>query len=106
MSEIILNAANFDKVVMNGDEPILVDFYADWCGPCQMMAPIISELAQEVSGVKITKLNVDEAPAIAERYNIMSIPAFKIFKNGKVVDEMNGALPKDLIKDKLENAKK
>ncbi len=104
MAEIILNDQNFESEVLKSDVPALVDFWAPWCGPCQMMGPIVEELAREFEGkpVKIAKLNVDEAAATAEKYNVMSIPAFKIFKDGKVVDEFMGAQSKEEIVKRLE----
>jgi len=106
MSELNLTKENFDKEVLASDVPVLVDFWATWCGPCQMMSPIVEELAKEIHGAKVAKINVDEAQEIAEKYDIMSIPAFKIFKNGKVVAEINGAVPKQILIDKIEEAKK
>lgn len=104
MSELILNDQNFENEVLKSEVPVLVDFWAPWCGPCQMMGPIIEEIAKEMEGkpVKVAKLNVDEATAIAEKYNVMSIPTFKIFKGGKVVDEFIGAQAKEEIIKRLE----
>lgn len=94
---------NFQKEVLESDIPVMVDFYADWCGPCKMVAPIIEELAQEYSGkVKIGKLNVDEEANTAEKYRIMSIPTIMFFKNGASVDTMIGAHSKKAIQDKLD----
>lgn len=98
--------ANFQKEALESDIPVLVDFYADWCGPCKMMAPVISELADEYQGVfKIGKLNVDENPKSAEQYRVMSIPTMILFKDGKAVDTMVGAVPKKNLQDKLEALK-
>lgn len=95
--------ANFQKEALESDIPVLVDFYADWCGPCKMVAPIVAELAEEYAGkIKIGKLNVDEASETASRYRVMSIPTLMIFKNGAAVDTVVGAVPKKVLKDKLE----
>ena len=96
---------NFKKEVLESDKVILVDFWAPWCGPCQMMGPILDELSKEVEGkFKVGKLNVDENPDSASEYGIMSIPALKIFKNGKVVKELTGVQNKESLKEELENA--
>lgn len=95
--------ANFQNEALESVIPVLVDFYADWCGPCKMVAPIVAELADEYSGkFKIGKLNVDEQPATAEKYRVMSIPTLLILKNGAVVDTIVGALPKKALQDKLD----
>jgi len=96
---------NFKKEVLESDKVILVDFWAPWCGPCQMMGPILDELSKEAEGkFKVGKLNVDENPDSASEYGIMSIPALKIFKNGKVVKELTGVQNKESLKEELENA--
>ena len=97
---------NFQKEVLESDIPVLVDFYADWCGPCKMVAPIVAELAQEYEGVfKIGKLNVDTEQDTAEKYRVMSIPTLLIIKNGEVVDKIVGAVPKAALVEKLEAQK-
>lgn len=102
MPEVILTDKNFKKEVLESDLPFLVDFWAPWCGPCQMIAPVIKEIAKEFEGkLKVGKLNVDENKESAGNYNIMSIPALLIFKDGKVVDQMIGALPKNRIIEHL-----
>lgn len=92
---------NFDQEVLKHDAPVLVDFWAPWCGPCQVMGPVIEELAGEVTTAKIGKLNVDEHPEIAEQYGIMSIPTMKVFKGGQVVKEFIGVQSKDTVKEAL-----
>ena len=93
---------NFDQEVIKSDKAVLVDFWAPWCGPCQMMGPIIEELAKEMEGkAKVGKLNVDEHSDTASRYGIMSIPSIKIFRDGKVVKEFVGVQSKDVLKDEL-----
>ncbi len=95
--------ANFQKEALESDIPVLVDFYADWCGPCKMVAPIVSELAEEYAGIfKIGKLNVDESSETASKYRVMSIPTLIIFKNGTAVETIVGAVPKKALVDKLE----
>ena len=93
---------NFEKEVLGSEEPVLVDFWAPWCGPCQLMGPIVEALAGEVEGkAKVGKLNVDEHPATATKYGIMSIPSLKIYKDGKVVKEFVGVQQKDALKKEL-----
>ncbi|MBP9864601.1 thioredoxin [Patescibacteria group bacterium] len=96
---------NFDAEVLQSSVPVLVDFWAPWCGPCRMTGPIIDELSAEIdeAKLKIGKVNVDEAGALAQTYNIMSIPAFLVFQNGAVVDTFVGGMTKDGFKAKLKN---
>ncbi len=94
-AELHLTAENFDEEVIKSDVPVLVDFYADWCMPCKMLAPLVVQLADDFEGrVKVGKLNVDDAPAIAEKYNVISIPTIMVFKDGELVRQKVGALPK------------
>ena len=94
--EIKLSTENFQKEVLKSEKPVLVDFYADWCGPCNAMAPVIEELAKELEGkVKVGKINVDENPDIAVEYNVMSIPTLIVFKNGKEEKRLVGLRNKE-----------
>ena len=94
--EIKLSTENFEKEVLKSEKPVLVDFYADWCGPCDAMAPVIEELAKELEGkVKVGKINVDENPDIAVEYNVMSIPTLIVFKNGKEEKRLVGLRNKE-----------
>jgi len=97
---------NFQREVLESDIPVMVDFYADWCGPCKMIAPIIEELAKEYEGkVKIGKLNVDEDLKTSEKYRVMSIPTLIFFKNGAPVDTIIGAVSKKVLQEKLDAIK-
>jgi thioredoxin 1 len=94
--------SNFDAEVINSDKPVLVDFWATWCGPCRMIAPVIEEIASEYEGkAKVAKLDVDANPQVSMKYGIRSIPTLLIFKNGQVVDQIVGAVPKGVIDGKL-----
>lgn len=96
MSNVVkLNADSFNEVVMENEQTVLVDFYADWCGPCKMLAPVIDEVAADLSGkAVVAKLNIDEARDIAIEYQVASIPTLMVFKGGAVVETMVGARPK------------
>ena len=94
---------SFESDVLNSDKPVLVDFWAEWCGPCRMVEPVVEELADEYEGkAKIGKVNVDENPQISMKYGIRSIPSLLIFKNGEVVDQIVGAVPKSRLKKQLD----
>lgn len=103
MSEQELNSKNFEEVI-SGDKPVFVDFYATWCGPCQMMMPVIDELVKEAKDFSVAKLDIDQAPEVAAKYNVMSVPTFILFRDGKEATRMMGAMPKDLILEKIKAA--
>jgi thioredoxin 1 len=92
---------NFKEEVLESKEPVLVDFWASWCGPCQAMGPILEETASELNGVKVVKVNVDENPQSSSNYGVMSIPTLLVFKDGEVVDQMVGLQSKDSLISKL-----
>ncbi len=101
--EYKFTTGNFEKEVLQSELPVLVDFYADWCGPCKMMAPIVEGLAQNYDGkVKVGKLNIDDEMEIAQQYRVMSIPTFILFKDGKAVETSVGAMSKDELESKLQ----
>ena len=101
MSVINLTTENFEEEVLNAKEPVLVDFWAVWCGPCQMMAPILHELEAEMPDVQIGKVNVDEQMDLARQFRVVSIPTLIIFKNGQEVQRMVGVTSKEELKDAL-----
>lgn len=97
--------ANFEAEVLKSDKPVLVDFYADWCGPCKMMAPLVDQLAEEYDGkVVVGKLNIDDDEDVAAQYRVMTIPTLAVFKGGKLVDKLIGVNPKEAVKAMLEKA--
>lgn len=94
----VITNENFEEEVVNSEKPVLVDFYADWCGPCQMLSPIIEELSEEVKEVKFCKLNVDHAPELAQKYRVISIPTLKIITKGELVNTLIGLSSKEEVK--------
>jgi len=101
-SIVELNDANFDQEVLNSEQPVLVDFWAAWCGPCKALAPIVHEIAAQYAGkVKVAKMDVDRNQATPMRYGIRGIPALLLFKGGKVADQIVGYVPKDIIERSL-----
>lgn len=101
MAAIHVTKENFDQEVLKADKPVLVDFWASWCGPCQMLLPVIEELSEEVSHAKICKLNVDEQQELAVKYNVMTIPTLMVFNHGEAVTTSVGVKPKETILEML-----
>ena len=97
MSVINITKNNFQEEVLNSDKPVLLDFWASWCGPCRMVSPIVDEIADERSNIKVGKINVDEEPDLAGQFRVMSIPTLIVIKDGKVTNQAVGARPKEQI---------
>ncbi len=97
MSAVNINKNNFHEEVINSDRPVLVDFWAPWCGPCRMVVPIVEEIARERADIKVVKINVDEEQELAREYRVMSIPTLMVVRDGKVVNKAAGAKPKAQI---------
>ena len=97
MKVLHINNDNFHSEVLNSDKPVLLDFFASWCGPCRMVGPILDEIAEEREDIKVCKVNIDEQPELANRFRIMSVPTLMVFKDGKIVEQSVGAMPKHQI---------
>jgi len=102
MAIVNITNANFKEEVLDSDKKVLVDFWAPWCGPCRMVSPIMDEIAQENSAIKVAKVNIDEQPQLASQYGVMSIPTLIVFENGEVADKAVGARNKSFILQMLE----
>ena len=101
MSAIRVNQENFREEVVNSDRPVLIDFWASWCGPCRMVLPIVEQIAEEREDIKVVKINVDEEPELASQFRVMSIPTLVVFKDGAVVNQAVGARSRDAIEAML-----
>lgn len=101
MKEIVLTKENFENEVINSEKAVLIDFWASWCGPCMMLAPVIEEIATENDGIKVCKVNVDEQPELANKFGISSIPALFVVKNGKITNNAVGYMPKEKVLELL-----
>ena len=102
MATITITEDNFNSEVLESDRTVLLDFWADWCGPCRMVSPIVDEIANEHTEVKVGKVNIDEQPQLAAKYGVMSIPTLMVIKNGEVTEKAIGARPKPLILKMIE----
>lgn len=101
MSAININKNNFENEVLNSDKTVLLDFWASWCAPCRRVVPIVEEITDERRDIKVGKINVDEEPELANKFSIMSIPTLVVMKNGKIVQQVSGARPKNSILEML-----
>ncbi len=101
MALLKLTRDNFETEVLNSTLPVLIDFYADWCGPCRMLGPVIDEIAEEATDFKVGKVNIDEQPELATKYQVMSVPTLVVIKNGEVANRVTGVTPKQKILDMI-----
>ena len=97
MKAVHINKDNFHKEVLNSEKPVILDFFASWCGPCRMVGPILDEIAEEREDIKVCKVDIDEQPELASRYRIMSVPTLMVLKGGRIVEQSVGAKPKHQI---------
>ena len=97
MSVMHITKTNYDELVKNSDKPVLLDFWAEWCGPCRMVSPIVDQIADERSDIKVGKINVDEQPELAQQFRIISIPTLVVMKDGQIANKAVGAMPKEEI---------
>jgi thioredoxin 1 len=105
MSEVTVTTANFEEEVLRSQLPVLVDFWASWCGPCSMIAPYLKAIAEDYAGrIKVGKVNVDEEQELAARHNVVSIPTLIVYKNGAILKQQSGALPKEMIENLFKDA--
>ena len=100
MSVITINQENFESIINSG-KTVLIDFYADWCGPCKMMAPIVEEIAEEIADITVGKINVDSESSLAAKFGIMTIPTFVVIKDGEIINQISGAMPKKQLTDAI-----
>ena len=101
MAIVTLNKANFEAEAVNSDKPVLIDFWASWCGPCRMLSPVVDEIADERADIKVGKVNVDEEPELASKFGVMSIPTLVVLVNGQVRNQSVGVIPKEKIIDMI-----
>lgn len=97
MDAMVINQANFQREVVEEEKPVLLDFWAGWCGPCRSLAPVIDEIAREHPEIKVGKVNIDEEEALARQFGVMSIPSLFVLRRGEILDRSTGAIPKDRI---------
>ena len=101
MTAININKNNFQNEIMNSEKPVLLDFWAPWCAPCRMLAPVVEEIASERADIKVGKINIDEQSELANKFGIMSIPTLVVMKNGKIIQQVSGVRPKNAILEML-----